>query len=263
MRNTAILPGRSSLDELIAGVEDGYLLLDTSNGQADATTEFMFGVNLAYEIRGGKLGRAVRDTTLSGSAAEGAAERGRRGQRDEAGAATATAARSSRWWCRWAAPRCGPARTWGVNEHEPSPRLCRRHHRPGCAGRAARGAVSSTPRSASATPSRCELNLAHNEPSLLRSNEVAQAHRHRHRRRPSRVGRGQRPVSDEGVATAGRRAVDQRRCVGTAQDEANAVSVRPAGCAWPRARSEAQTPRRWPRRCAELLAWRAGHTRRR
>jgi TldD protein len=68
MRNTAILPGTSSLDELIAGVDDGYLLLDTSNGQADATTEFMFGVNLAYEIRKGKLGAAVRDTTLSGSA---------------------------------------------------------------------------------------------------------------------------------------------------------------------------------------------------
>jgi TldD protein len=68
MRNTAILPGTSTLDELIAGVDDGYLLLDTGNGQADATTEFMFGVNLAYEIRGGKLGAAVRDTTLSGSA---------------------------------------------------------------------------------------------------------------------------------------------------------------------------------------------------
>ena len=68
MRNTAILPGTSSLDELVAGVEDGYLLLDTSNGQADATTEFMFGVNLAYEIRNGKLGAAVRDTTVSGNA---------------------------------------------------------------------------------------------------------------------------------------------------------------------------------------------------
>jgi TldD protein len=68
MRNTAILPGSSTLEELIAGVDDGYLLLDTGNGQADATTEFMFGVNLAYEIRGGRLGSAVRDTTLSGSA---------------------------------------------------------------------------------------------------------------------------------------------------------------------------------------------------
>lgn len=68
MRNTVILPGTSRLDEMIAGVDDGYLLLATGNGQADSTTEFMFGVTLAYEIRGGRLGRAVRDTTVSGSA---------------------------------------------------------------------------------------------------------------------------------------------------------------------------------------------------
>ncbi len=68
MRNTAILPGRQKLDAMIAGVEDGYLLMKTSNGQADSTTEFMFGISLAYEIRQGKLGRAIRDTTLSGSA---------------------------------------------------------------------------------------------------------------------------------------------------------------------------------------------------
>ncbi|HUG24186.1 TldD/PmbA family protein [Piscinibacter sp.] len=68
MRNTAILPGTHRLDEMIAGVDDGYLLMKTSNGQADSTTEFMFGINLAYEIRGGRLGRAIRDTTLSGSA---------------------------------------------------------------------------------------------------------------------------------------------------------------------------------------------------
>ncbi len=68
MRNTAILPGKQKLAAMIAGVEDGYLLLKTSNGQADSTTEFMFGVNLAYEIRGGVLGSAIRDTTLSGSA---------------------------------------------------------------------------------------------------------------------------------------------------------------------------------------------------
>lgn len=68
MRNTAILPGRATLDEMIAGVDSGYLLLKTANGQADSTTEFMFGISLAYEIVGGKLGRAVRDTTVSGSA---------------------------------------------------------------------------------------------------------------------------------------------------------------------------------------------------
>ena len=68
MRNTAILPGTSRLDDMVAGVDEGYLLVDTSNGQADSTTEFMFGINLGYEIKGGKLGRAIRDTTVSGSA---------------------------------------------------------------------------------------------------------------------------------------------------------------------------------------------------
>jgi TldD protein len=68
MRNTVILPGTHKLQQMIEGVESGYLLMKTSNGQADSTTEFMFGVNLAYEIEGGRIGRAVRDTTLSGSA---------------------------------------------------------------------------------------------------------------------------------------------------------------------------------------------------
>jgi TldD protein len=68
MRNTAILPGPSTLASMIEGVDDGYLLVKTGNGQADTTTEFMFGVTLGYEIKGGKLGRAIRDTTVSGSA---------------------------------------------------------------------------------------------------------------------------------------------------------------------------------------------------
>lgn len=68
MRNTAILPGQSRLDDMIAEVESGYLLLKTGNGQADSTTEFMFGISLGYEISNGKLGAAIRDTTVSGSA---------------------------------------------------------------------------------------------------------------------------------------------------------------------------------------------------
>jgi TldD protein len=68
MRNTAILPGKSKLADMIAGIDDGYLLLRTGNGQADSTTEFMFAITLAYEVKGGKLGRAIRDTTISGSA---------------------------------------------------------------------------------------------------------------------------------------------------------------------------------------------------
>ena len=68
MRNTCILPGTSSVDEMIQSVEDGYYLISSGNGQADLTGEFMFGVTLGYEIRNGKIGRALRDTTVSGIA---------------------------------------------------------------------------------------------------------------------------------------------------------------------------------------------------
>ncbi|WP_163194634.1 TldD/PmbA family protein [Clostridium thermarum] len=68
MRNTAILPGKSKLEDMIASIEDGYYLINTNNGQADTTSEFMFGVTLGYEIKNGKLGRAIKDTTISGIA---------------------------------------------------------------------------------------------------------------------------------------------------------------------------------------------------
>jgi TldD protein len=58
MRNTAILPGKNKIEEMIAGVEDGY----------DSTTEFMFGITLGYEIKNGELGSAIKDTTVSGNA---------------------------------------------------------------------------------------------------------------------------------------------------------------------------------------------------
>ncbi len=68
MRNTAVLPGSDKLEDMIASIEDGYYLLDSNNGQADLTGEFMFGVCLGYEIKKGKLGRAILDTTVSGVA---------------------------------------------------------------------------------------------------------------------------------------------------------------------------------------------------
>ncbi|MDR2570280.1 MAG: TldD/PmbA family protein [Oscillospiraceae bacterium] len=70
MRNTAILPGESKLDDMIAGIDNGYYLVKTGNGQADMTGEFMFSIDLGYEIKNGKLGRAIRETTISGVAFE-------------------------------------------------------------------------------------------------------------------------------------------------------------------------------------------------
>lgn len=68
MRNTAVLPGKSKLEEMIASIDHGYLLSHPGNGQADSTGEFMFAVNMGYEIRGGKIGKAIQDTTISGIA---------------------------------------------------------------------------------------------------------------------------------------------------------------------------------------------------
>ena len=68
MRNTAIRPGTDKLDDMIASVDDGYYLMRPGNGQADSTSEFMFGVTLGYEIKNGKLGKAIKDTTISGVA---------------------------------------------------------------------------------------------------------------------------------------------------------------------------------------------------
>ena len=68
MRNTCILPGSNTLEELISSVDDGYYLVDSRNGQADLTGEFMFGVACGYEIKHGKLGRALLDTTVTGVA---------------------------------------------------------------------------------------------------------------------------------------------------------------------------------------------------
>ena len=70
MRNTCILPGKNTLEDMIASIDDGYYLMESSNGQADLTGEFMFGVSLGYEIKHGKLGRALLDTTVSGIAFE-------------------------------------------------------------------------------------------------------------------------------------------------------------------------------------------------
>jgi len=68
MRNTAIMPGTSKLEDMIASIDDGYYLMKSSNGQADSTSEFMFGVVMGYEIKNGKLGKAIKDTTISGIA---------------------------------------------------------------------------------------------------------------------------------------------------------------------------------------------------
>ena len=68
MRNTSIHPGKDKLEDMIASIDDGYYLVSSTNGEADITGEFMFGVDMGYEIKNGKLGKALLDTTVSGVA---------------------------------------------------------------------------------------------------------------------------------------------------------------------------------------------------
>lgn len=68
MRNTTIAPGTDTLEDMIGAVEHGYYLMRPTNGQADSTSEFMFGIGMGYEIENGKIARAIRDTTISGVA---------------------------------------------------------------------------------------------------------------------------------------------------------------------------------------------------
>lgn len=68
MRNTMIVPGVDKLDDMISSIENGYYLIDHGNGQADYTSEFMFGVTLGYEIRNGKIANPIKETTISGIA---------------------------------------------------------------------------------------------------------------------------------------------------------------------------------------------------
>lgn len=70
MRNTYLEPGEDSLEEVVAGIESGFLMSGAGSGQADSNAEFMFGVQEAREIRNGKVGRLLRGASISGDAFE-------------------------------------------------------------------------------------------------------------------------------------------------------------------------------------------------
>lgn len=68
MRNTVVMPGESKIENMIESIENGYYLMKAGKGQADTTGEFMFAVGTGFEIKDGKLGKVIRDTSISGLA---------------------------------------------------------------------------------------------------------------------------------------------------------------------------------------------------
>ena len=67
MSNLHLEPGEGSVEELIGGVDDGvYLQTNKSWSIDDKRLNFQFGTQIAWEIKGGKLGRMLRDATYTG-----------------------------------------------------------------------------------------------------------------------------------------------------------------------------------------------------
>ena len=70
MRNTHIKPGKDKVEDIISSTKEGYFLKSPGSGQADANAEFMFGCDEAYEVKNGKLGKLIKNATISGQAFE-------------------------------------------------------------------------------------------------------------------------------------------------------------------------------------------------
>ena len=67
MTNLHLEPGEGSFDDLLADVDDGiYLETNKSWSIDDKRLNFQFGTQIGWEIKGGKLGRMLRDPTYTG-----------------------------------------------------------------------------------------------------------------------------------------------------------------------------------------------------
>src|SRR4030043_326372 len=70
MRNTFIEPRDHSLEELFEGIKFGYYLKSFRGGQANLDGTFQLGVQEAYEIVNGEVGKPVRNASISGNTLE-------------------------------------------------------------------------------------------------------------------------------------------------------------------------------------------------
>lgn len=67
MTNINLLPGTWTFDDLVADTDDGlYLATNRSWSIDDRRVNFQFGTEVAYEIKGGKMGRLLKNPTYAG-----------------------------------------------------------------------------------------------------------------------------------------------------------------------------------------------------
>jgi len=94
MTNINLEPGEWELDDLLADTEQGlYLATNRSWSIDDRRLNFQFGTEVAYEIRGGKLGRLYKNPTYTGITPVFWGH--------------CDAICSSRHWRLWGTPNCG------------------------------------------------------------------------------------------------------------------------------------------------------------
>lgn len=94
MTNVGILPGTSSLEEIIAATGDG-VYMDTNRSWSidDKRLNFQFGCEVGYEVKNGQRGRLVRNPTYTGITPEFWGSLDMLGGPDE--------------WVFWGTPNCG------------------------------------------------------------------------------------------------------------------------------------------------------------
>jgi TldD protein len=94
MTNVGLLPGDSSLDEMIDTTDDG-ILMDTNRSWSidDKRLNFQFGCELGWEIRGGRRTRLLKNPTYTGISPRFWGSMDRIGNRAE--------------WTFWGTPNCG------------------------------------------------------------------------------------------------------------------------------------------------------------
>ena len=94
MTNVGLLPGESSLEEMIAATDDGiYMETNRSWSIDDKRLNFQFGCEVGYEVKRGRLGRMVRNPTYTGITPRFWASLDMLGGPDE--------------WVFWGTPNCG------------------------------------------------------------------------------------------------------------------------------------------------------------
>jgi TldD protein len=94
MTNVGLLPGASSLDEMIAATDDG-IYMDTNRSWSidDKRLNFQFGCEIGWEIKNGQRGRMLRNPTYTGIGPKFWASLDMLGGESE--------------WTFWGTPNCG------------------------------------------------------------------------------------------------------------------------------------------------------------